>query len=355
VSSHPNASIAANRPFISRDTRIDTLRGLACLLLVAYHAIGGSSTDGMRVADDSLWREFSNLLSPVRMPLFAFITGMLLTDAIATFRQARLHIVKRIVRLGLPLLFVVPAFELLACAAGSKFCVGNPFYGVVMPYAHFWFLQSSLLIAVLIALALIPFRGNLKIFALAALPASFAIFLFAPEPRLDVFSVSGVAYLLPFTILGIAAREHGHLLGLRTAFITICLAAIVACFYAVNWHDLSSRMLVGSMVRIPDRLLLSTAAVLFLFSLGLRNTFLTAIGRYAFAIYLFHPIFSSASRRLFESAGFDHSGFPMFALDLFAGVAFPILLQKILFLDHRAALVFLGESRSRKRLSAKPT
>jgi peptidoglycan/LPS O-acetylase OafA/YrhL len=338
----------------SRDIRIDTLRGIACVLLVTYHVIGGSAVDGMHVSDDSFWRQSSNLLNPVRMPLFAFITGVLLSDSIRTLDHVKLHMWKRLVRLGLPLLFVAPAFDFLACAAGSKMCVGNPLLVVVMPYAHFWFLQSSLLISVVIAFAIIPFRGNYAFFALAALPLSFGLFLYVPDPSIDVFSISGVAYLLPFTMLGIVAREHGQLLGLRTVIATCSLLLIVVCVYALSWNEISNTIKAGALMRTPERLLLSAAIVFLLFSFGFRSAMLAAVGRYAFAIFLFHPIFTSASRRLFEGFGLDHAALSMFALDFVSGILFPIVLQKLLLLDHRAALVFLGE-RGPNRVLAKTT
>ena len=42
--------------------RIQVLRGLGCLLVVLMHVIGTRPIGGMRVADDSAWRELANLL-----------------------------------------------------------------------------------------------------------------------------------------------------------------------------------------------------------------------------------------------------------------------------------------------------
>ena len=55
---------------------LDTIRGLACLLLVTYHVVGPDRFTGMRVADGSFYRTVladGPLL--VRMPLFTFLSG----------------------------------------------------------------------------------------------------------------------------------------------------------------------------------------------------------------------------------------------------------------------------------------
>ena len=55
---------------------MQTLRGIACLLLVAFHAIGSSSASGLHVADSSVYRHFTNLFVHIRMPLFTFLSGL---------------------------------------------------------------------------------------------------------------------------------------------------------------------------------------------------------------------------------------------------------------------------------------
>ena len=59
----------------AKDPNIETLRGLAILLVVAGHVIGIDATGGMKVADDSLWRYLYASLQYVRMPLFTAISG----------------------------------------------------------------------------------------------------------------------------------------------------------------------------------------------------------------------------------------------------------------------------------------
>jgi len=54
---------------------IETMRGLACLMLVAYHVIGSNGSNGLQVPDNGIVRHICDVLSYLRMPLFAFISG----------------------------------------------------------------------------------------------------------------------------------------------------------------------------------------------------------------------------------------------------------------------------------------
>jgi peptidoglycan/LPS O-acetylase OafA/YrhL len=57
-----------------KDNSINTLRGLACILLVAYHVIGGTPEQGLHIASGFL-RVGNDVLAYIRMPLFTFLSG----------------------------------------------------------------------------------------------------------------------------------------------------------------------------------------------------------------------------------------------------------------------------------------
>jgi fucose 4-O-acetylase-like acetyltransferase len=54
--------------------QIDTIRGLACVLLVAYHVVGSEPSNGLLLADGP-YRLAADLLAYIRMPLFTFLSG----------------------------------------------------------------------------------------------------------------------------------------------------------------------------------------------------------------------------------------------------------------------------------------
>jgi len=54
--------------------RLETLRGLACILLVLYHVVGSDPAQGLMLADGWL-RWLNDGLAYLRMPLFTFLSG----------------------------------------------------------------------------------------------------------------------------------------------------------------------------------------------------------------------------------------------------------------------------------------
>jgi uncharacterized membrane protein len=54
---------------------VETLRGIACILLVSYHVIGDTSSNGLRLPDGDLFSFVNRMFIDVRMPLFSFISG----------------------------------------------------------------------------------------------------------------------------------------------------------------------------------------------------------------------------------------------------------------------------------------
>lgn len=51
-----------------KDASIETLRGLACILLVAFHVIGENRHGGLHVPDDSTFRWYADSFAYLRMP-----------------------------------------------------------------------------------------------------------------------------------------------------------------------------------------------------------------------------------------------------------------------------------------------
>jgi len=54
---------------------IETLRGLACVLLVRYHVIGADPWQGLCIADGPV-RWLNDGIAYLRMPLFTILSGL---------------------------------------------------------------------------------------------------------------------------------------------------------------------------------------------------------------------------------------------------------------------------------------
>jgi fucose 4-O-acetylase-like acetyltransferase len=328
-----------------RNIRIDSLRGLACLLLVLYHVVGGTSGSGLNLDRSHALVLFNELLGYLRMPLFSLLSGYVY--ARRPFRQdASAFVAGKARRLLIPMLVVGTAFALLQAATpGSNSQVADWHMLHILPVAHYWFLQSLFIIFMAI-LALERFD------ALVSTPRFAAVFgvaavMFVAEPLPVFFGLAGAVYLFPFVLFGLwcgrfARNEQlDQGLLLRVAATVLVLASLHAVL--VEQALPGNRSLTG--------LALGCGACLLLLRSGIESTSLASLGRYSFAIFLFHPVGSAASRILLTKAGFT-SLYVLVPAGMVVGLASSVwLAQQIKNLPFLARWV-LGESAPR-RLAAK--
>jgi surface polysaccharide O-acyltransferase-like enzyme len=178
--------------YVSRDV-INTLRGLACIFLVFFHAVGSNQYLGLKISEGAL-RDLNDVLAYVRMPLFTFLSGVVyglrpFSGDWVRFLRGKLR------RLVLPLLFVGTAFAVLQVVF-RKGGLGELAWIHIYPVAHFWFIQSLFWIFLCVAVVDGIKVGSKRTFF--ALIIGLALFLFLFSPRPEIFSISGVIYLLPF-------------------------------------------------------------------------------------------------------------------------------------------------------------
>jgi surface polysaccharide O-acyltransferase-like enzyme len=301
--------------------RLDTLRGLACLLLVSYHVIGADRETGLRLADDHVAARINDFLALVRMPLFSFLSGMVyamrpLRGGIGPFASGKVR------RLLVPMLVVGTGFALLQAAmSGTNGGVTEWHLLHVIPVAHYWFLESLFLIFMLTA---VLERSRILDSAegfLAVLLAAMVLHVWAPLPV--HLGLKGATFLLPFFLLGVAARRFPALMTHPRLAVAIMIVPVVLM---LNWAATNA----------PDpdapgieRLTVSLCACLLLLRLGPAVRWLAFIGAWSFGIYLFHPVFTAASRIVLKAAGID--GLPvLFTAGLVVGLIGSIALTATL-------------------------
>src|SRR5262245_17419808 len=93
-------------PTSTESRRLQTLRGVACILLVAFHTVGNHPWTGLHVDDDSGYRFFANLFQFIRMPLFTFLSGFVYAYRPVLPGGAAELARRKLIRLALPLLCV---------------------------------------------------------------------------------------------------------------------------------------------------------------------------------------------------------------------------------------------------------
>lgn len=315
-----------------RDHSIDTLRGLAIILMVAGHVVGGDSTEGLQVADDSAWRTGYLLLADLRIPLFTALSGFVygvrpLTHAsqIAQFFRGKTK------RLMLPLVTVGTIFAVLQALVPDTNAEATLsswwmvyFYGLW----HFWFLQAIfiLLIGVGVANVFGLFTTSRSVLLTMGIAIVLAVGVRIPFPY-DVFSVNGAIRLAPFFILGYGiARLWHHIDSIRSI---LCVTTGVL-FIVRAWQILTHTHLPSPIDRtlgLTLGLLGITTLIAFRAELSWRP--LAWLGYFSFSIYLLHVFGTAPTRMMLERVGV-HSEVVLFVSCLGVGLMMPVVFEMTL-------------------------
>lgn len=303
-------------------TSIDTLRGLACFLLVAYHVIGGGPGTGLHVPAHHWASRLDEWLSLLRMPLFSLLSGWVyalrpVRGWAPSFARGKVR------RLLVPMLLVGTGFAVLqAFTPGVNAAPPDWWLLHIKPVAHYWFLEALFWIFVVTML--------LEQLRLLDRPATFAmvgavvVAVHVTSPLPVYLGLEGAVTLLPFFLLGVAAfRFQGALLRPRVV-IPFALLAVVAV------ADLSTiPELRLTRIQTFPKLLASVGMCLLLLYLQPKQRWLAWIGRWSFGIYLFHATFTAAARIALYHLGVVELPV-VFVLALLAGLAGPIVLTAVL-------------------------
>ncbi len=315
--------------------QIETLRGLACLLLVLYHVIGLDSSTGLRVEEGAV-RWLNDGLAYLRMPLFTFLSG--LVYGLRPFAgNSSAFLEGKVRRLLIPMLVVGTLFALLqAWTPGTNSAVGPWYLLHVQPVAHFWFVESLFWVFLLIwALERWNLIGEPKrylvVWALAC-----ALYLTVNGWRW--FSIAGAIYLLPYFLSGLAFSRFPLKASLASPWIRLSLLALAT----------AAVVSMGMPVPNPDRrtvamLLAGMSLCALSLSFGLVVPGLAGVGRHSYAIYLFHVFFTAAARIGLDLVQVDFMPLDIL-LGLLLGVAGPIALGRIASRSKWPALLLLGKS-----------
>jgi glucan biosynthesis protein C len=279
-----------------QDERVQTLRGLACLLLVAFHVVGSSSASGLHVPDGSRYREFSNLFVHLRMPLFTFLSGLVYAYRPLRPGEALPFAGKKLRRLGVPLLVASSIFYILHLALNHPVPPVSQMWSVYLyPFRHLWFVQA--LLPVFAALVVLEVLGALATFRrfLTVLVLSLVVYWYGPSVLPDAIGLRNATYLLPFFLWGLGVHRFRALLQSQPALI-----AAASCFIvAQGFHGY---MVLNNALAPIDPIATRTAWTLLIgMSAGLcgvrlmgRMSFIERIGASSYVIYLYHPLFAAA-------------------------------------------------------------
>ncbi len=328
-------------PSAQRDTSLDTLRAIACIALVSYHVVGGSSAAGMELPSEHWLVQLNGTFIDMRMPLFSFLSGCVFVSLEALTRGPGQMVRAKMRRLLLPMLSVGLLYWLLGTAMGQA---QPPLASLLyMPYAHFWFLQATFVImaSFLLLHAVLPLRSTTLALGLTGLGALVWISELRATPNL--FSVNLVAYLMPFFMIGYLCA-HGELLLRLKAYVTPALAS--AGLLALI--GLGYGLAVGH-VQIPSEALRNALTVaigatfcLSLLILAPRHPAMARLGGYSYTIYLFHVFFTAGSFEALHALAPETPDALVWIAGLAVGLAGPVFLHHLLLRGRVLSTLFIG-------------
>lgn len=329
-----------------KSLEIETLRGLACLLLVLYHVIGPLG-GGLKIDLGSPFRVIADSMVYVRMPLFTFISGYIYSIYKIRGNDFHTYVAGKVRRLIVPLFCVgVPFSVLQAIGPGVNKEVGviDALLSFYVPVNHFWFLQAVFIIFMFVGL--LEWRGLLQSATRLYLLLAFAAGVFLlPSFALDAFGINGAVYLLPFFVLGMMGHEKvGEI---RRAFrvigpLVFVVISLVLLYVAAVDRELivDRRSLVG--------LLVGCVSCVALLSSNVQVRWLTWLGGYSYAIFLFHVLFAAASRFALGRLGV-HDESVLVLSGVACGLLGPVLLSSIFSRFSVTSVLFLGERATGKK------
>ena len=229
-------------------------------------------------------------------------------------------------RLILPGVVALVAFEISAHLGHTQLDVKSHYLQPFLTgYAHFWFLQSILLIFLVYAPMDSLTDGRIAPYALiTAIALSLSRFTVPGDP----FSVDGAMMLLPYFLLGVIVWRNRH--WVLTHRCRLLAAAIVLLVIGSAWNvQILRETGVFSDERRDLQSLFSATGGCLVAMLALPHVrLLDRIGALSFTIYLYHVFGTSLMRRTLDAAGLDSMALQI-VLGLLAGIALPLLIHRL--------------------------
>ncbi len=271
----------------SASARLDTLRGLACLLLVLFHAVVE-----VRLRHSTELQSMTSVnefLAFLRMPLFTFLSGYVYAmRPLGT--TGRGHFVRRKAeRLLIPLLFITLLTVVAHAVAGSASTanIGWELYTEIgRPSFHLWFLQALFLIFLMVALGVGRLLRSAAGCVVILLAVAIAEAVGATQIRL--FSIGQAIGLMPYFMAGVLTRSWYAERTISTNERLLAVAAIVL-IAGLRVLQLEGMDVPSYRTALP--------ALLCVFIAMPTIPWLAALGRRSTAIYLFHALVLAAVAR----------------------------------------------------------
>lgn len=300
---------------------MDTVRGIACLLVVALHVVGDAATNGLHLPMTSNWHYAMVSIEFLRIPLFTALSGYLYAGNRVTKQAFGQFWTKKARRLGIPLVFVTLVVWILRTHANDD-TTTLP-HAFLFGFAQLWYIQALIILFAVISVADVFFRPGFGALVLMGLAAVMTAQANIAVPT--VFSINGAIYLAPYFLFGVLLREQpGWMQDRRAGTLAFGVIVIVLTAQQLGLYGLATRI---HLLQLPAAVA-GMAGVVFLLQRMPRYAPLAAVGSYSYTIYLWHIAASAAVRSVLMKAGV--TSLPLvFGLCFLAALTAPIILYHI--------------------------
>lgn len=323
-----------------RDGGIDSLRAMAILMVVLYHAVMGAP-QGIT----TLYLEFEAAIRYMPLEIFTAVSGYLYAMRRTRRTEIGRSIQVKARRLLIPLISMTALLLLMRMAmpGANKVPTWDDFlWAYVLRFEHLWYLQSLFLIFVVMAWIdaydLIRTPRALAALILGWYAASLVL------PLNQFFGYAGLVQLMPFFLAGYGLRRWPEILEARSATPIAWL-----CFIAgMALEQLSFR----GVLPLPDSItvkygalnLIAGIAFCFLcFRYRREVPVIGRIGDFSFSIYIFHTIGMAVANRVAGLTPWEEGMIGLITLKLLLGVFLPIALELGIRRSALLSTLFLGD------------
>ncbi len=307
--------------------RIQAIRGLVVVLLVAFHAISAEVDTAVNTSGLQAMVFITHLFDYIRMPVFGFVAGFvyaLKPISRSTFSE---FAARKVTRLLVPCAVATTLMFVLQMVGQARVPTGSLHEAwriYVYPTYQFWFVQSLLvdfaLIAALETLGALSTIGRFTV----VLAVAIAALLWLPAPPTSFFSIPQSEYLLPFFLLGLGiSRFRAELLTSTVASASLALLfAGLAIQSTALALDPAYKLDRGSLLSVAVGCSASLCAIRWMPRIEL----LRLLGGYSFAIYLYHYQFIDVVAHLCKQAEL-RSALPLAIVLIGVGTLGPMILR----------------------------
>lgn len=321
-------SLSAN--FVGgKDYSIETLRGIAIVLVVVMHAVESAAPAPYFYAIFSI--------SYITIPLFTAISGYIYAMRPIKRGSERKFFTTKARRILLPLLSV-GSLEYIAAAMVSEQQLSDIWRIFFFGFGQFWYLESLFL--VFIVLGILELLSLLDTFYKLLLCTVISATVSTLFPVFDGEPLNGLFYILPYFLMGTSLQRFSSEWK-RPGFSIVALLITVGgtCIQHLAYAGVFN---VSVETNRPLGVITALASLYVVFYWRRSVSAFNFLGKYSFAIYLFHPLGISAANKLVDAVWNTDTYLVEFVVKLLVGVAVGVVAEKGISRISILRKVFLG-------------